>query len=212
MRAYDEREKTLILKYVISVYSARNETIFEIARNVNHELGAFKRLGNQEVRNLFKKLFRLTNARPSDKTFTDLLTTKPILYLSSDQKCFAFLDFPHKEKSMKYKDQDVLIKGLPAILYYVKEKQLLSVYEYISNDILVPLNLPNISNDGEMCLGGKSVDKDLSLNETMNAFYEMFWGGSFTSHNDNTSNNWTSGKYTYKSRIKPKSVRLEDII
>lgn len=206
----------VVLDHVIGIYkNSYNGIIVDIAKVHNGQISSFTPMTKTAA---VKILRRLANTI-SEKNKRELKSNKetypfPVLHVDNDEKTVAFIVRKNKETSIKYLGKEIKVTNFPDCLFVIFEGLSLNVYEVVNDDLFIPLNLPNINDNGNMCLGGKGyqAEKIKSIPDLMTYFHSIFWNGSFTTHSDSTKNDWSKGVYRYKSRKNPHYYKLKDLV
>lgn len=215
MSLYDIRTKTFKLKHVISIYeNDRNESYFDIANVYKEKILAFKPITEGTLRKLLVKMLKMAGHRAIHHYEFSQRFTFPILYIGNSGKDIVFMEEMIGERDILFMSKLIKAKNLPTVIYVVTNASSLSVYERLPNNTYISLNLPNISSNGSMCLGGKTLSKsaEKNVNSLCQGIHDMFWKNSFTTHGDSTGCNWDKGVYEYKSRVDADPQTLNQLI
>lgn len=211
----DLTSKTFSLDYVVSIYNSKyGNSYADIASVTNGKINSFAPLSITSLRRLLIKLLKASNYKNTDKFEQSSQFQFPVLYFGNNMRDLAFVAFSEKKRDIRHLSTPVVLKNLPTTLFIIKDAYALSVFERVGENAYMALNLPNISNNGSVCLGGKKPSKDEIGDPSvlMSTFYNLFWNGAFSTHSDSTGNNWSKGVYNYKSRKNAKIYSLKDLV
>ena len=191
------------LKYVMACFARTDgKEYYEIAEVKHGLLGNFVPVTINFMVRFAKNILRVVRQEKEKNFFPEqmLIFRFPVIFLSRSLKSIMFVDEPAEEKWIYYKGQKKLLRNVPKF-YYLIEGSSLYIYERKGAGF-IGCNLPNISTNGSVCMGGSvTLKSGMTIGETMDAYYDAFWASSFNSHADATGFKWAKAKsFTYKQR------------